>query len=125
MAREGLRHELAGAFQEALRQKDSVALHRLKVGTDSGEQCVDVTIQRLDEPGPLQGLVMIVFTNAVGPVAAKAAGRPPKPAARSPRLAELEQETPAGPWGGAGDPRRDADLAGGTPVRQRRTAIHQ
>ena len=92
MAREGLRHELAGAFQEALRQKDSVALHRLKVGTDSGEQCVDVTIQRLDEPGPLQGLVMIVFTNAVGPVAAKAAGRPPKPAARSPRLAELEQE---------------------------------
>jgi two-component system CheB/CheR fusion protein len=92
MAREGLRYELAGAFQEALRQKASVALHGLKVETDGGEHCVDVTVQRLDEPGPLQGLVMIVFTGVAAPVAAKAAGRPPKPHARSARLAELEQE---------------------------------
>jgi two-component system CheB/CheR fusion protein len=92
MAREGLRHELAGAFQEALLQKNGVALHGLKVGTNGGEQCVDVTIQRLDEPGPLQGLVMIVFNDLAAVVAAKAAGRPPKPVAHSPRLAELEQE---------------------------------
>jgi two-component system CheB/CheR fusion protein len=92
MAREGLRYELSGAFKEALRKKASVALHGLKVGTNGGEQCVDVTVQRLDEPGPLQGLVMIVFTDVAAPEAAKAAGRPPKPHARSPRLAELEQE---------------------------------
>jgi chemotaxis methyl-accepting protein methylase/PAS domain-containing protein len=92
MAREGLRYELAGAFKEALRQKGSVALHGLKVGTNGGEQCVDVTVQRLDEPGPLQGLMMIVFTDVAAPEAAKAAGRPPKPHARSVRLAELEQE---------------------------------
>ena len=79
-------------FKEALRQKGSVALHGLKVGTNGGEQCVDVTVQRLDEPGPLQGLVMIVFTDVAAPVAAKAAGRPPKHHARSARLAELEQE---------------------------------
>ncbi len=36
MAREGLRYELADAFQKALRQKDSVALHGLKVGTNGG-----------------------------------------------------------------------------------------
>ena len=92
MAREGLRYELAGAFKEALRQKASVALHGLKVGTNGGEQCVDVTVQRLEEPGPLQGLVMIVFTDVAAAEATKAAGRPPKPHARSPRLAELEQE---------------------------------
>jgi len=92
MAREGLRYELAGAFKEALRQKESVALHRLKVGTNGGEQCVNVTVQRLDEPGPLPGLVLIVFTDVAVPVGAKAAGRPPKPYARSARLAELEQE---------------------------------
>jgi two-component system CheB/CheR fusion protein len=92
MARVGLRYELAGAFKEALRQKASVALHGLKVGTNGGEQCVDVTVQRLDEPGPLQGLVMIVFTDVAAPEAAKAAGRPPKPHARSVRLAELEQK---------------------------------
>jgi two-component system CheB/CheR fusion protein len=92
MAREGLRYELADAFQKALRKKGSVALHGLKIGTNGGEQYVDVTLQRLDEPGPLQGLLMIVFTDVAAPVTAKAAGRPPKPHARSPRLAELEQE---------------------------------
>jgi two-component system CheB/CheR fusion protein len=92
MAREELRYELARAFPEALRQKESVALHGLKVGTNGGEQYVDVTVQRLDEPGPLQGLVMIVFTDMTAPVTAKAAGRPSKPHARSARLTELEQE---------------------------------
>jgi two-component system CheB/CheR fusion protein len=92
MAREGLRYELADAFQKALRKKGSVVLHGLKVGTNGGEQCVDVTVQRLDESGPLQGLVMIVFTDVAAPVAAQAAGRPPKPQARSARMAGLEQE---------------------------------
>ena len=92
MAREGLRYELARAFQEALRKKTSVTLHGLKVGTNGGTQCVEVTVRRLDEPGPLHALVMIVFTDVAAPVSAHAAGRPPKPHARSPRLAELEQE---------------------------------
>ena len=92
MAREGLRYELSGAFQKVLRQKGSVALHGLKVGTNGGEQCVDVTVQRLEEPGPLQGLVMIVFTDVAAPEAAKAAVRSPKAHAHSARLAELEQE---------------------------------
>src|SRR5665811_2420909 len=92
MAREGLRYKLAGAFKEALRQKTSVALHGLKVGTNGGEQCVDVTVQRLEEPGPLQGLVMIVFTDVAAPEAAKAAVQPPKAHPHNARLAELEQE---------------------------------
>ena len=92
MAREGLRYELAGAFQKALRQKENVTLHGLKVGTSGGEQCVEVTIQRLEEPGPLQGLVMIVFTDVAALEAAKAPSRPPQARARSARLAELEQE---------------------------------
>jgi two-component system CheB/CheR fusion protein len=92
MARDGLRHEIAGAFQKVLRQKGSVALHGLKVGTDGGEQLVDVTVQRLEEPGPLQGLVMIVFKDVAAPVSAKAAARAPKAHAHSARLAELEQE---------------------------------
>ena len=92
MAREGLRFELVDAFKEALRKKEGVAVPGLEVGGHGGGQCVDLTIQRLDEPGPLQGLVMTVFTDVAAPVAAKAADRSPKPAARSARLAELEQE---------------------------------
>jgi two-component system CheB/CheR fusion protein len=93
MAREGLRYELARAFQEAVRQKKSVALHGLKVGTNHDEQCVDVSVQQLDEPGPLHGLVMIVFTDVAAPMTApKAAGRLPKSPTHNPRLVELEQE---------------------------------
>jgi two-component system CheB/CheR fusion protein len=92
MAREGLRFELADAFKEALRKKESVALRGLRVGTNSGEPCVDLTVQRLDESGPLQGLVMVVFTDVAAPVAENAAGGRLRHRARSARLAELEQE---------------------------------
>jgi chemotaxis methyl-accepting protein methylase len=92
MAREGLRYELSGAFQKVLRQKTSVALHGLKVGTNGGEQWVNVVIRRLDEPGPLEGLVIIVFTDVAGLKAGKPALRPPRAHAPSARLAELEQE---------------------------------
>jgi chemotaxis methyl-accepting protein methylase len=92
MAREGLRYELAGAFKQALRLKESVRLQGLKLETPGGEQRVEVSVQRLEESGPLQGLVMILFTDVAAPVAAAARGRSSKPHARSPRLAELEQE---------------------------------
>ena len=92
MARESLRYELSSAFQKALRQKEKVKLTGLNLGADGGGQCVNVTLQRLDEPGLLQGLVMIVFTDVPAPVAAKTAGRLAKPQVRSTRMAELEQE---------------------------------
>jgi two-component system CheB/CheR fusion protein len=92
MARDGLRYELAGAFKEALRKKESVALHGLTVGTNGGTQWLDVTVRRIDEAGPLQGLVMIVFTDVAAPVAAEEVQRTQKSHLRSPRIAELEQE---------------------------------
>ncbi len=91
MVREGLRYELAGAFQKALRQKETVTLHGLKVGTNGGQQHVDVAVQRLDEAGPLQGLVMIVFTDVPTPLAVKAATSS-KSHAPSARLGEVELE---------------------------------
>jgi len=109
MAREGLRYELADTFKKALRQKESVAAHGLKVGTNGGEQCVDVTVQRLDEPGPLQGLVMIVFTDVAAPVIAQAAVGRRSLTSSAPRLAELEQEL-LQVRGEARAPRRNANL---------------
>lgn len=90
MLREGLHYELSAAFQKALRQKAPVALHGLTVRANGVEQGVDVTVQRLDEDGPLQGLVMIVFTD----VAAKAreAPGPARARSRSARPADLEHE---------------------------------
>lgn len=92
MARDGLRYELAGAFKEALRKKTPVALPGLSVGTNGGTQHVNVTVRRIDETGPLHGLVMIVFTAVAAPEDVKSAARQPKSHAHSPRVAELEQE---------------------------------
>jgi chemotaxis methyl-accepting protein methylase len=92
MAREGLRYELAVGFQKALQQKDSVKIRGLKIVANEGTQCLDVTIKRLEEPVPLQGLVMIVFTDVTAPMAAKAANRPPGTQTRSTQQAEMEQE---------------------------------
>ena len=91
MAREGLRHELVAAFPRVLRQPESVTLQGLKVGTNGGRQSVEVTLQRIEEAGPLQGLVMVVFTDVAGPVAPPVAGKSAKTPAHAPRVAELEQ----------------------------------
>ncbi|HEX7583714.1 MAG TPA: PAS domain-containing protein [Prolixibacteraceae bacterium] len=61
MAREGLHHELPGALRKAMQSFDPVILHRIKVGTNEGIQFVDVTIQRIDSPDPLMGMIMVVF----------------------------------------------------------------
>lgn len=92
MARESLRYELSSAFQKALRQPEAVTVHGLKVGTNGGDQSVEVTVRRLDEPGPLHGLVMIVFTDVPTPAAAQRVDRQPKASPRSARLTELELE---------------------------------
>jgi len=92
MAREGLRYELLTGFQKALRQKESVVLHDLRIGPEDGGFCVEVTIQMLDQPGPLFGLVMIVFREMTAPVATHAV-RARKPTPRNAtRLEELERE---------------------------------
>jgi two-component system CheB/CheR fusion protein len=95
MAREGLRYELTNAFHKALGQEASVVVRGLKVGTNGGQQFVDITIQRLDEPEPLRGMVMIVFTDVAGPLETKASSRSGKVGklrARSARLSELERK---------------------------------
>ena len=93
MAREGVRYELAEAFQKALRHKERVTLHGLEAGNhDGAAQGVEVTVQRLDEPGPLQGTVLIVFADVPKPVADPAAAGAPKAHVRRARLTELKQE---------------------------------
>ncbi len=92
MAREGLRYELASAFQKALRKNARVHLHLLTIGTDTGKIHVDVTLERIEEPGPLQGLVMIVFTDMPAPPVLSVAVRGPNNHVRSARVAELERD---------------------------------
>jgi two-component system CheB/CheR fusion protein len=92
MAREGLRYELTNTFQKVIRQAGAVTLKGLRIGTNGGEHFVNITVQRLEEPEPLRGLVMIVFADVVTPLETKAPARSRMSPGRSARLTELERK---------------------------------
>ena len=90
MAREGLRFDLGSAFQKALRQKEAVTVKGLKNGI--GKQCVDMTVQAIEEPEALRGMVMIVFTDVTSPLDKKTAARSNTALSGNTTILELEQE---------------------------------
>jgi len=92
MARDGLEYELSAAFLKALRRKGAVTVRGLKVGADDARHYVDVTVERLEDPEPLRGLVMVVFADAAAPTQTTAPGRSRKLASHGPRVAELEAD---------------------------------
>ncbi len=92
MARETLRYELAAGFQKALRQKERILLPGLRILADTTEQRVDVTIQQLDSPGALLGLVMIVFTEVPTTAPPPVRRRVGPPGPDRTRVIELEED---------------------------------
>jgi len=63
MAREGLRHELPGAFRLAMQSFNTVIRRNIKVGTNGGTQLLDLTVQRLEGPESLRGMIIVVFAD--------------------------------------------------------------
>ncbi len=64
MARKGLRDELPIAFRKAMENNNkSVMLRSIKIGTNGGTENVDVTIQQIEKPEALKGMLIIVFTD--------------------------------------------------------------
>jgi two-component system CheB/CheR fusion protein len=92
MAREGLRFDLGSAFQKALKQKGAVTARGLSVGTNGGKQTVDITVQVIDEPETLRGMVMIVFIDVATPLEKKTKAGSKKAPVGSARVRELEEE---------------------------------
>jgi len=72
MARQGLREPLADALKLAAGQRDPVHLRGLQVQAPGGNHRVDVTLQALEKPAALQGMVMIVFNEVPAPLARRA-----------------------------------------------------
>ena len=89
MAREGLRYELNGLFQKALRQKDAVTLKNVAVRTNGEMQAVDITVQKIEEPEALRGSAIIVFRDVETPPDAKMSGKAKR---HSTAGAQMEQE---------------------------------
>jgi two-component system CheB/CheR fusion protein len=73
MARNGLRHDLTSAFRKLLRKGsgNTVTLASLRVGTESGVQLVDVTVQAVKRPEALRGRFLVVFADRPTPAAGR------------------------------------------------------
>ena len=72
MARQGLREPLADALKLAADQRDAVHVRGLQVQALGGYHRVDVTLQALERPAALQGMVMIVFNEVPAPLPRRA-----------------------------------------------------
>lgn len=69
MARDGLRHQLTSALKKVLHQPGSVTLENLRVESGSAVHTVNITVQLIDRPELLHGMVMIVFNEVATPPA--------------------------------------------------------
>lgn len=87
MAREGIRTALGAALRQASQQAAAVELMRQPLEDGAGQRLVDITVQRLAEPKPLAGMLMVVFRDA-GPLQTR------RPRRRSANVVhqELEEE---------------------------------
>ncbi len=92
MAREGLRFDLGTAFLKALREKEAVTVKGLKVAEGEAVQTVDITVQEIQDPEPLRGMVMIIFTDVATPPKRKRGPRSKSGSLDNARTMELEQE---------------------------------
>lgn len=62
MAREGLRHSIASGLQQVAHDKGRVEYNNLCLELEGFQYQLDLTLQYIQEPEPLLGNIMIVFT---------------------------------------------------------------
>jgi two-component system, chemotaxis family, CheB/CheR fusion protein len=63
MARENLRQELPVAIRKATQSSEPVLLHKIKFDNNGKILLVNVTVQCIDKPDQLQGMIMLVFND--------------------------------------------------------------
>jgi two-component system, chemotaxis family, CheB/CheR fusion protein len=63
MLREGLRNEFPVAFRKAVSKKEAVVLRNIKIESDGSYQTLNVHIRWLSKPEPLNGMLLIIFTD--------------------------------------------------------------
>ena len=92
MLRDGLRNDFPAAFRQAILKKEIVQLRNIKVGTNGGTQYLDVTIQWIDKPEALAGMVMIIFKDIAKVEGLKELEKKGDKISNTARQLELEKE---------------------------------
>ncbi|MBL7991867.1 MAG: PAS domain-containing protein [Candidatus Kapabacteria bacterium] len=93
MARDGLGYELTTAFHKVVREKTTHTLSKITVGTNGGTQTINVTVQYIQEPETMRGLVLVVFMDVPQEPLLAASTKPTRfTSSAKNRVMELERE---------------------------------
>jgi len=92
MLREGVSYALHSAFQKAVQENEIAIVKSAAVKTNGEKLVVDVTVQPLDEPEPLQGTLLIVFTEVAKPDKNKVKDKTGHEATCSDQVPNLKEE---------------------------------
>ncbi len=92
MLRPGFENDFAIAFRKAVRNKEAVVLHQVKIGTNGGTISLNVTIHWISKPEPLNGKLLIIFTDVPQLANTKLPEKKGRKTVASIREAELEKE---------------------------------
>ncbi|MFH6971576.1 chemotaxis protein CheB [Flavobacterium petrolei] len=91
MAREGLRNELPGAFRKALQSFEPVYIDNIKIVENGGFHFINLTVQQIESPDALKGMIMVVFTDI--PTSTESVSGTSKSRKQSATLKQQELET--------------------------------
>jgi len=70
MARAAIRTQLAVALRRAVKERKAVEVHGLRMDGNAAHQ-IEITVEAIDEPKSLEGMVMVVFREVAAPLAEK------------------------------------------------------
>ncbi|MHB1461785.1 MAG: chemotaxis protein CheB [Armatimonadota bacterium] len=92
MAKDDIRYELASAFQKVIKQKTTISIKDLKLKTDTENHRLDISLQWIQEPVGLRGMVMIVFHEMLAVQTSNTGQQNLKPTRSHSKTALLETE---------------------------------
>ena len=92
MAREGLREIIPGLFRKALNSFEPITVPNIRIGSNGGTQLVNITMQCIENPELLKGMVIIVFSELHAAPEAEVSAKKPGIRGASQRERELEAD---------------------------------
>jgi two-component system CheB/CheR fusion protein len=92
MAREGLAGALNEVFARVVREQQRQVIKGLRIGNDEAALIVNVEVHSLQEPAPLRGMILIVFTDQPAKAAPVAPRKGQLAGAQAERMSAMSQE---------------------------------
>jgi two-component system CheB/CheR fusion protein len=66
MAKDGVSQALPAGFRKAMQNFETVVVHNVRIGANGTKQVIDITVQCIESPDSIRGMIMVIFTDIPG-----------------------------------------------------------